>query len=1658
MKPSLLTVLAIVYLAVTGSVATFPTWESRTKGLDDTIPWSMRHPGRRALSHSPDGEHHPDIIAMNIANVHHGRTPVRRLSESTCTEVAAAAGIDLAQFSSSNLRMSSQVARQNNNGNGTILSFAGVTVDASATNGGLVGGCGGISQSGNRPGTNGTYTRSAIFNVHPPVYAFTKELVGFLPPHIATMEVPVFDAPAPTNISANSLPITNAYLQSLQQLLETLVREEVTGRRLSTHDPQRARDVILALTAKLQEAKLSAWSSGANDAESRAFRNSGGLTPLDVLDPLSGFQATHHTHVRAHDGHSTRRLHMDDLPYVTHDTWTQSKAAAGDHPVVRMTWCILVSETRGGDTTRSLRHLVEDSRHPFHADMETYFTSAPLHARRSLTWSAVAAAGALVISGAALSLAIYNTVRITALDNKLTSLESSVNNLISTGNELAQTGQGLGYIMGNQSAQIRQAQYAAGNNTASLAAINEWKQNATENQQSNLKLSQQLSNTLAKQISDTNTRFAQLATNVTNANAALLGILRDATDTCERHLNDTARTVALAVENIMAALGEITLNTDTRLKALGNHITIAGRQYNKIVRLMGTILQRPGMQAELTAATYDAYATIAASGWRPLISEASADPSNRPTRLDVWQPGSPNRRLVVDSLMIFRTHRVPDDRGVYPSVDVYSPWVPGPGPQDVTAQANHRVLEDTLTLMCDPVVIMDAVSQESTISEVFDMLGYSDECVTPLTGITAEEFTGNYTTVGAPRVFNPTNAPLCACWVVHRARSCPVVLRNATHAILDTAFNSPHRVTFNGLDGVTQDGVRHLTPCTTDSTPSVDNITTIKSREALAELLAKLSCDDVRMQRNVTAGRAAARAAGNADLAARLTDAFVFDLKLTMKISPEVMTLTTNGTVVPATGIQTAIAFGAPVAPNPRVVGAGGMLAPGTSTCSGEIDESSQYPFPTVTTTVAALLGMTWSYAMFDLAGVRQAVYGVHTADMAFRSVPNVDDPVSRTTFFAMYSRFTAIQDVNARWVPVWKLRRTGTVFSSATIFMDGVEPTEPGATNGIPAFSATTTNIETYAPAGSLIPFEMVVVGDIDTCIADPCEIPNMGLALDAETATTRVPQIYNPRQSDISLSSNKNLAKNKIGYIMNTETGVVDGTYIAHTMTYTADTFRNQTNGQVMDTTATAGSIGPFIRGLNGVPDGVSKTDVYCPGRTSVDEGDICLLFEHAVWLTADTTGRNRALDNTPYEGCGTSLVCLSPRVYLQRIHFDVPGGMLTQTLGNTCPFADVSPQGMGLSTISVTVPPTAASAVAWNYAFVCNGVNDDIDDAATPLHERVAMCDAAATPFFVSGGTLEASVTTRIPFQSPVANWTMHLQVVNPATGLFAACRPVQFVRKIQSEAPLFGLTNVVFAPVLSNERIGGQVSALTAIMQQLSDATLRIITSVTIKTDFLALINGESERFAELQRQLSNYSFSDIDASNYTAARADLLNGSADARREAERLIEEYKNISRGYLALAEKAGNDSATLDRRLNETISNAKAALSKMEDLQKNVDLQLLSVWHHLGNATEFLNRAQLDLWRAGNITTDILGDVDFLGFVSDAVEGAIDLGKQLLDATTGIGDIFGDWMSILRGAIRMGLYLLFYGVVFYGLFKLYRCVFSTKRASGYTRADTTV
>ena len=156
--------------------------------------------------------------------------PSRHLADGDCAAAQALLPGGLpAVYDAADITISSEVTRQVYDTNGTIEQYLVLTLTGGTTTGRPMVGCAGITQTGTRPGTGGTFSRAAALRIRERIHMYRPTRVGWLPPNVAPVVNTAYEAPRVSPTAAVLGPGAVAYLELLQAVTATLLSGSGSG-------------------------------------------------------------------------------------------------------------------------------------------------------------------------------------------------------------------------------------------------------------------------------------------------------------------------------------------------------------------------------------------------------------------------------------------------------------------------------------------------------------------------------------------------------------------------------------------------------------------------------------------------------------------------------------------------------------------------------------------------------------------------------------------------------------------------------------------------------------------------------------------------------------------------------------------------------------------------------------------------------------------------------------------------------------------------------------------------------------------------------------------------------------------------------------------------------------------------------------------------------------------------------------------------------------------------------------------------------------------------------------------------------------------------------------------------------------------------------------
>lgn len=1629
-------------------------------------------------------------LMSRIAKGHHEH--FRHLSVDECMATKRASGWNIDDCNSPGIAIDNPVPRQLIGTDGTITQFQALTVNAAASSARTCS-CAGVRQSGNRPGTGGTWSRGALFDFRE-VIIMEAEVVMFLPPNIRCIRMGVCEQPTLAAQEAASLTKSaNAYLNAITAVQRAAQQEAAPNRRLQASTPAHVEafaddqgvlspdtpmhpwvlaELLPRVIATNMVGRMASVADNPSTDSGRAAA-SRGARMMDIVDPAGDLHS-----IGAVIGNRTLQAVLEDLPYVNDATWVASETKVGSNLGARMLWATSVAHSNavhaaqhpvsphhrrlsngapgpGANFLTTLQEQPElqalnDPDHPFHTQLAGATSHDTLHphrklAKRELLLAAVAlgvALTALAASVTCIVMAKKLAKRIDNVENTLSSAKNSLqalNNASSLLSKSIATGTALLQVQGDQ---IK-------NSNAAIQNLQQWQSGLSDNLEASTNRAAELAAACAASEAAAAKRSSDLVDAIQNSTVVLNNALTLTADTNTRGLATLASTIAETTAIVMQSIAKVQETTDASLAALYTQATGNLRALETMGKIFRIVVSRRTMHDTLADAVYRTTTNLAASGWRPMWGSAALSPDNMPQPAENWADGSPLRTLLVDTVLVVRAAR----RGA--NVDTYA------GSESAATNSafsrTHYAIEDSLTVMCDSVrLITTGVLTSATADAVLGLVGPSG-CVPPFTG-TLAQFQGNFTGPGAP-AFNPTGAPLCTCWVMHKRTSCPVVLANATAPLLNlgTTPLSPNatggagaRITMMGIGGMGTPGgpatapPRHSPCAVTPGAPPTSSVVVefvrlLDSPAQVQAVVQNVTCPspggDASGWRNVTTGRTAL-GVHPSDVASPLADTYVYSLRATVGDLAQ----SQGGSGSTQEALATTPARGIALGPNPRT-NPKPNVAGTRDLCSGDPTKTTLYTWTTTATVVHRAVASAWDTIQSTIDATRVALNGKPHADMATSNEAFTFDNATNSEVPCIYAEYTAIQDGSALdgsrtptvpWIPVYKVV-TKSIFARGRVFMEGVPPTEPGANNGIPAYTYTTDDVLSIHRMPNSLPDTFTLVGDLDACVRANCTVNYVGSLFGLPTNVT-ARYLYDVPSRYLGLSSQAGLSKNTLGYAADREVAKVNGSFVARTRAFTRDLWQAQHPGATWDPIAGCSTVFPYMRELLpvGGPGAMSRDDVVCDdAATKADQGDTCYTLKYNGMFRPDLSGKDSDLVNTPAAACGSGkTLCFIPRnSVLQVLGMEVPAGEFTTTLSAACPEIDTDLQGLGLATVTVRAPKGATVPTVWAYRFVCEGLDPTRDNVDAPGYAENAEAECARASraaadaadagagsgglAFVPGPPIPPGGTVNLPFDSYISRWTTELATKNPATGLDTVkCRSTSFTRVPLPLLGAFGDTVVNFAPIINNTAALDLLQDVSATVAAYRDATASTFTIADLKQDLINMAQLAGDRLANATRFIQQTA---IDAGLVRAASVEeLINQTrrvTGANADASRVAINNFTVIAGELIDIRRNISEQEQVNGPLVEALLQRNQVLQeKGEHLQEEMEA--------LNNATNEAMATVMQRWGVLEHNTEVMMNASrslWGGVGVDLANLAKTLGKGVLSFTDKITSLFGGIIGAL-------------------------------------------
>lgn len=1642
-----------------------------------------------------------DAMMRRVERGHHPN--FRHLSLDECTAVKLASGWNIDNCNSAGISIDTPVPRQLIGADGSISQWQTLAVTAVASSPRTCS-CAGVKQTGNRPGTGEQFTRGALFDFREIVIT-TAELVMWLPPNVRCIRMGVCEQPTLAAQEAAALSQSaNTYLAAIVAVQKAAQQEANPTRRLAASTPTAIEafadedgvlspdtpmhpwvlaELLPRVMATNTVARMAsvADNPGSDSGRAAAAR---GARMMDIVDPAGDLHS-----IGSVIGNRTLQQVIEELPYVNDATWKASKDRVGTNLGARLLWATSVAHSNEVHVANHPAHhrrlstgapgpgtsfittmeeqeelqALNDPNHPFHTQLAGATSHETMHphrklAKRELLLAAVAmgvALAALATSITCLVVAKKLAKRIDNVENTLTAAKNSLQALNNASALLSQSIQTSTAVLKVQGDEIR-------NSNAAISNLQQWQSGLSENLEASTSRAAELAAACAASEAAAQKRSQDLMGAIENSTVLLNNALTLTADTNTRGLANLASTIAETNTIVMQALARLQETTDAGMAALYTQATGNQRALETMAKIFRIIVSRRSMHDTLASSVYATTLNLQDSGWRPFWSASALSADNLPQPAAHWEDGSPLRVLLVDTVLVVRTAR----RGPGSGSDTYA------GTDAAAANSafsrTHYAIEDSLTIMCDPVrLLMLGVLTSASADAVLGLVG-PQGCVPPFTGSLAH-FTGNFTGPGS-RPFNPSGAPLCTCWVMHKRTSCPVVLANATSPLLTLGsaplppLAAPNgtqgtgvRITMLGIAGMPLPG--HLagsptahSPCavTPGASPTssvvVEFVQLVDTPPGVHAIVQNLTCSvpggDAAGWRNVTQARAGL-GIDPGDVAAPLADTYVYSLRATVGDVAQ--------TESPATLAQTP-ARGIALGPNPRT-NPKPNVAGSRDLCSGDPTKTNLYTWTTAATVFHRAITSAWDTVQSSIDATRVALNGKPHSDMATSNEAFSFDNATNTEVPCIYAEYAAIQDGSTLdgsrlptlpSIPVYKVT-TQSVFARGRVFMNGLPPTQPGANNAVPPYTYTTEDVLSFHRMPNSLPDTFTLVGDLEGCIRRNCTVNYVGSLFGLPSnVSTRL--LYDVPSRYLGLSPQAGLTENTLGYLADRDVSKVNNTFVHDTRAFRREHWQEQHPGETYNPVAGCATVWPYMRELLPVtgPAAMSVDDVRCdPAATKADQGDTCYTLKYNGVFRPDLTGADSDLVGTPAAACGSgTTLCFIPRnSVLQVLGMEVPAGDFTVTLQAACPVPDTDLQGLGLASITVHAPKDAAQPTAWAWRFVCDGLDPSRDNVDAPGYAenaeaecgRASRAAADLADANAGGGGLAFAPGPAIPpggsfsldHDSYISGWTLELATTDPATGLNTVkCRSVSFKRTTRPVLGAFGDTVINYAPVVNNTAALDMLQDISTKQQGYRDATAAALTMADIKQEFMISAQLVGSKFANYTHELLQAA---VETGQVRAASVEeFLNRTREVTGInaevsaailnnftviATELIDIRKNISDQEAVY----GPTIASLLQANQDLANRRQELLRKLDDLQNRINEAIAIAMDRLmelNRQTEIMNNGSRSLF------DDM--DTALLGFAKD-------VGKGVVTFANGIKTLAGGWIGgIIMTIINLVIYII--------------------------------
>lgn len=1037
---------------------------------------------------------------------------------------------------------------------------------------------------------------------------------------------------------------------------------------------------------------------------------------------------------------------------------------------------------------------------------------------------------------------------------------------------------------------------------------------------------------------------------------------------------------------------------------------VDGLAFNQGYLTLDVMTSRTSLHQSLFKSVYAALDLYGVSGWRPFWTAEAMSGANFPAPPQDTLPGSPLGRVNIDAMSVVRVFR--------------KPGVPdGAANGEYNGTVNHYILHDTMVLACNAMVALDMMSATKTAIEILNTVGPAEGCVLPFGG----NLTQWETLYGQGETYGGGGA-LCACWIEWKQDRCDTLLTDASAIPLTlnpaavATETTGSLFTIAGLHGVTtSENVVINTPCVISSETGNVTVTqtvplTILSTTAnITAVWGELSCPTTGNLRNVSQGLADLASAGTPQAlldAKSLADTYVFSLTTGVNL-----------------GLEDRL-FGVALPPNSATTTS--PYYGTTSSCSGAPVDTQSYATATAAKQLAWFTQQSWIAAQPAVGLKRVALYGAPNNDISTTEVPFNYDAELHSSYLCITAQVPIVQDAQNGWVPVYLATMEGE-YVEADVFMPGRAAIPDNANNDVPVYRSSTNLINTIMNMDDLLPAQFHIIGE-PYCWYNNCTIPAMGSFYGSELGQGQY--LYDVPESSMSFAADPSQNEHKVTYMMaKAQAGDVasnrSGPYpmtdpaVATNRTLT-DWNRDWGEGNWVPTAATA-SIASYIRTI--MPGTtLNPYAVTCNTPEQAEDGVRCLVFDYFSgyqYTEADTrlAGKqpSRCQVSAPFNP--NELLCFTPlSATLQVMNLLVPGGQITQTLGNTCPFVDTAIASMGGNVVTLTVPPTTAAPTEVWYTFSCPGLGDQTTavNAAAMLTTcnlyRYGNVSQTGPKMVGAGSTLEVAFPDFVS-DSGIKVWNLTLYTMDPSTGLTVSCRNTSVsVNPVGTNAIPYGRANVTIAPQFVDDAgiaaLNSFNQGTSAAAQMMGDALVMLDT----KINAISAASGTSQLW---EAAIANISAQANAAGNTSLAwqqyEESLSTFKSQVSNNTNSSVDALNQLSQTFAQQASAVLNNTAALAADLAETqqvYSQAQASIANQETIIASATTQYdaarTEVEQGLANITRYLNAANSEL--------SSFNDLNPLSLAGDLAKTLGSLGGML-------GSIF----SVLLGSLLPILLIVF-------------------------------